>query len=205
MEIRITVLAKDTAEAFRVIDTLKPLEAAGPFLTSDEPVASAYMQQPAPAQPQQSAQGYTMPQDYAHTMTSQQPAFMQQPVPQQFQQPAFMQQPAAQPAYQQPAFMQQPAAPQPQGVYAPPPYQQQLQASASVPQQPPAGAPTSAPDYTHEQLGRAMAAFCDKAAANREKVLACLKAQGVDAITALATPAQRGAFAAALRQLGVQI
>lgn len=116
---------------------------------------------------------------------------------------------ASTPPWEAPA--QTPIAPAPspaQQLYAPPPYYPpQAPVSAPQPQQtpPPAPVPTSVPDFSHEQLGRAIAAFIDKASGNREKAMACMQAQGVQAISQLATKEQRAAFANALRQLGVQI
>ncbi len=116
---------------------------------------------------------------------------------------------AGTPPWESPA--QPPIAPAPapaQQQYAPPPYYPpQAPVAAPQPQQapPPAPVPTAVPDYSHEQLGRAIAAFIDKAAGNREKAMACMQAQGVQAISQLATKEQRAAFANALRQLGVQI
>ena len=66
-------------------------------------------------------------------------------------------------------------------------------------------APTAEPDYTHEQLGRAAAAYLDKDAANMAKLQALLGQFGVQAITQLNTPALRTAFANALRGLGAQV
>ena len=62
-------------------------------------------------------------------------------------------------------------------------------------------APTAEPDYTHEQLGRAAAAYLDKDAAN----MMLLGQFGVQAITQLNTPALRTAFAKGLRGLGTQL
>jgi hypothetical protein len=70
---------------------------------------------------------------------------------------------------------------------------------------PPSAVPTTVPDYTHEQLGRAVAFWIDKAPDNRTKALALLSAQGVQGVTQLDTPAKRGAFAQALREQGVQV
>ena len=70
---------------------------------------------------------------------------------------------------------------------------------------PPPVVPTTVPDYTHEALGHAVAAWIDKAPDNRNKALSLLQAQGVQGVTQLDTPAKRGAFAMALRALGVQI
>lgn len=66
-------------------------------------------------------------------------------------------------------------------------------------------APTADPDYTHEQLGRAAAAYLDKDAANMAKLQMLLGQFGVQAITQLNTPALRTAFANALRGLGAQL
>lgn len=66
-------------------------------------------------------------------------------------------------------------------------------------------APTAEPDYTHEQLGRAAAAYLDKDAANMAKLQMLLGQFGVQAITQLNTPALRTAFANALRGLGAQL
>lgn len=66
-------------------------------------------------------------------------------------------------------------------------------------------APTAEPDYTHEQLGRAAAAYLDKDAANMAKLQMLLGQFGVQAITQLNTPALRTAFANALRGLGTQL
>ena len=66
-------------------------------------------------------------------------------------------------------------------------------------------APTAEPDYTHEQLGRAAAAYLDKDAANMAKLQMLLGQFGVQAITQLNTPALRTAFANALRGLGAQV
>ena len=66
-------------------------------------------------------------------------------------------------------------------------------------------APTAEPDYTHEQLGRAAAAYLDKDAANMARLQMLLGQFGVQAITQLNTPALRTAFANALRGLGAQL
>jgi hypothetical protein len=73
----------------------------------------------------------------------------------------------------------------------------------SVP--PPATVPTTAPAYTHEQLGRAVASWIDKDPNNRTKALALLQGLGVQSVTQLNTEALRSAFAVALREQGVQI
>lgn len=70
---------------------------------------------------------------------------------------------------------------------------------------PSTAAPTTVPDYTHEQLGRSLAAWIDKSPDNRNKALALLQQQGVQGVTQLDTPAKRGAFAVALRAQGVQV
>ena len=66
-------------------------------------------------------------------------------------------------------------------------------------------APTAEPDYTHEQLGRAAAAYLDKDADNMARLQMLLGQFGVQAITQLNTPALRTAFANALRGLGAQL
>ena len=66
-------------------------------------------------------------------------------------------------------------------------------------------APTNVPDYTHDQLGRAVSGWIDKDHNNRNKALAMLQKQGVQGVTQLDTPDKRRAFAAALRAEGVQI
>lgn len=66
-------------------------------------------------------------------------------------------------------------------------------------------APTAEPDYTHEQLGRAAAAYLDQDAANLAKLQELLGLFNVQAITQLSTPAIRTAFANALRGLGAQV
>lgn len=66
-------------------------------------------------------------------------------------------------------------------------------------------APTAEPDYTHEQLGRAAAAYLDRDAANMAKLQMLLGQFGVQAITQLNTPALRTAFANALRGLGARL
>lgn len=66
-------------------------------------------------------------------------------------------------------------------------------------------APTAEPDYTHEQLGRAAAVYLDKDAANLARLQELLGRFGVQAVTQLATPAMRTAFANALRALGAQV
>ena len=66
-------------------------------------------------------------------------------------------------------------------------------------------APTAEPDYTHEQLGRAAAAYLDKDASNMARLQMLLGQFGVQAITQLNTPALRTAFANALRGLGAQL
>lgn len=66
-------------------------------------------------------------------------------------------------------------------------------------------APTTEPDYTHEQLGRAAAAYLDQDAANLAKLQALLGQFNVQAITQLSTPSLRTAFANALRGLGAQV
>lgn len=66
-------------------------------------------------------------------------------------------------------------------------------------------APTAEPDYTHEQLGRAAAAYLDKDASNMARLQMLLGQFGVQAITQLNTPALRTAFANALRGLGAQV
>lgn len=66
-------------------------------------------------------------------------------------------------------------------------------------------APTAEPDCTHEQLGRAAAAYLDKDATNMAKLQMLLGQFGVQAITQLNTPALRTAFANALRGLGAQL
>jgi hypothetical protein len=70
---------------------------------------------------------------------------------------------------------------------------------------PPPVVPTTTPDYTHEQIGRAVAAWIDKAPDNRKKALDLLSAQGCQSVTQLDTPAKRGTFTVALRAQGVQI
>lgn len=89
-------------------------------------------------------------------------------------------------------------------------FQQAAPVTPPVPSTPPiapqpAGIPTAAPDYTHEQLGRAAAAHIDKSPANMAQLRGLLQQFGVQAITQLATPEARTAFAAALRGLGVQV
>ena len=66
-------------------------------------------------------------------------------------------------------------------------------------------APTAEPDYTHEQLGRAAAAYLDKDASNMARLQMLLGQFGVQAITQLNTAALRTAFANALRGLGAQL
>lgn len=66
-------------------------------------------------------------------------------------------------------------------------------------------APLSEPDYTHEQLGRAAAAYMDKAPGNQAQLINLLQQFGVQAITHLTTPAQRTAFANGLRGLGAKV
>lgn len=66
-------------------------------------------------------------------------------------------------------------------------------------------APTAEPDYTHEQLGRAAAAYLDRDAANMARLQMLLGQFGVQAITQLNTPALRTAFANALRGLGARL
>ena len=78
--------------------------------------------------------------------------------------------------------------------------------SAPQPQQAPPVAPVVIPDYTHEQLGRAAAAYIDKAAGNRDKVLTALHSvDNSQSITQLDTPSKRSAYANALRALGVNV
>ena len=69
----------------------------------------------------------------------------------------------------------------------------------------PAAIPTAEPDYTPAQLGRAAAAYIDKAPGNMGQLTALLQQFGVQAITHLQTPAARTAFANALRELGAQV
>lgn len=81
---------------------------------------------------------------------------------------------------------------------------------ASIPVTPPAppaapAVPTTAPDYTHEQLGRAASAYLDANPSGRAQLVALLQQFGVQGIQQLATPEARTAFAAAMRQLGVQV
>jgi hypothetical protein len=66
-------------------------------------------------------------------------------------------------------------------------------------------APTTEPDYSPEQLGRAASAFMDVAPDNQGKLIALLQQFGVQAITQLTTPAMRTAFANGLRGLGAQV
>ena len=66
-------------------------------------------------------------------------------------------------------------------------------------------APTAEPDYTHEQLSSAAAAYLDKDAANMSKLQMLLGQLGVQAVTQLNTPVLRTAFANALRGLGAQL
>jgi hypothetical protein len=65
--------------------------------------------------------------------------------------------------------------------------------------------PTAVPEYTHEQLGRAVAGWIDKSPDNRKKALELLSALGCQSVTQLDTPAKRAAYAIALRAQGVQI
>ena len=69
----------------------------------------------------------------------------------------------------------------------------------------PPAAPVTEPDYTHEQLGRAAAAYMDKAPANQGKLIQLLQSMGVQAITQLGTREMRTAFANGLRGLGAQV
>lgn len=80
---------------------------------------------------------------------------------------------------------------------------QNVPASQMTP--PPAAIPTVTPDYTHEQLGRAIAAWVDKAPDNRKKALDILNGMGCQGVTQLDTPEKRGKFAVLLRAQGVQI
>lgn len=112
---------------------------------------------------------------------------------------------AAAAAQQTPSAPQAPVAPQtpsvPQAPVAP-----QTPAAPTTPAAPATpSAPTTEPDYTHEQLGRAAAAYLDKDAANLAKLQELLGLFGVQAITQLSTPALRTAFANALRGLGAQV
>ena len=116
---------------------------------------------------------------------------------------------AVQAPVQQPVPVITPPAPvqqqQPAPAYIPPQVPVAPTTSAAPQTQPPAAVPTAAPEYTHEQIGRAVAAFIDKAPANREKVLSALNGLGCQSITQLDTPAKRGTYVNALRILGVQI
>lgn len=76
---------------------------------------------------------------------------------------------------------------------------------ASAPVAPPAAVPTTTPDYTHEQLGRAAAAYLDANPAGRAQLVGLLQQFGVSSLQQLATPETRTAFANAMRQLGVQV
>ena len=78
-------------------------------------------------------------------------------------------------------------------------------APSPAPAAAPASIPTAEPDYTPEQLGRAAAAYLDKAPDNMGRLTALLQQFDVQAITQLNTPAARTAFANALRGLGAQV
>ena len=105
-------------------------------------------------------------------------------------------------AQQMPAMPQTPAVPAvPQAPVIP-----AAPAAPAIPTAPQAPvAPTAEPDYTHEQLGRAAAAYLDQDAANLANLQALLGQFNVQALTQLSTPSLRTAFANALRGLGAQV
>ena len=70
----------------------------------------------------------------------------------------------------------------------------------------PVSAPAPAePDYTAEMIGRAAAEFVDRDPGNMDKLRGILLDMGVQAVTQLVTKAQKAAFAASARKLGVKI
>jgi len=78
--------------------------------------------------------------------------------------------------------------------------------TAPVPQMaPPPAVPTSAPNYTHDQIGRAVASWTDRKPENRAIAFDILAKMGKQGITQLSTPDERNAFVMAIRAQGAQI